>query len=61
MTNCAQSPGNGVFKLMRFFLHEDGVRSQWRHYAEAPLPGWTDCTDMTDLEFEALVKQRQKQ
>ena len=44
---------------MRFFLHTDGVHSKWAHENERQTECWTDCTDMDDGAFEALVIDRQ--
>jgi hypothetical protein len=48
---------------LRFMLSPDGRQADWIHPAEVATrcPGWSDCTDMGDAEFEHfLVERRSK-
>ncbi len=44
----------------RFMVSPDGRDAEWVHQAEVNkrFPGWTDCTDTTDDEFDALMHAR---
>ena len=44
----------------RFMVSPDGQQADWIHPAEIDTraPGWTDCTDMDDMEFELLMRER---
>lgn len=40
----------------RFLVNPDGKGCDWIHPAEVNTrPGWTDCTDMNDAEFDAFM------
>lgn len=44
----------------RFMVSPDGRDADWIHPAEVATraPGWTDCTDMGDVEFELTMRER---
>ena len=44
----------------RFMVSPDGQQADWIHPAEVATraPGWTDCTDMDDMAFELLMRER---
>jgi hypothetical protein len=46
----------------RFMVSPDGQHADWVHPAEvdARAPGWTDCTDMCDVEFDLLMEERRR-
>ena len=41
----------------RFYANPERTEYRWLHPLEQPIfqPGWIDCTDMTDTQFEAFV------
>jgi hypothetical protein len=44
----------------RFLVSPDGMNADWIHPLElVSRPGWTDCTDMSDEDFQNLVAERQ--
>lgn len=48
---------------LRQLVSPDGMRGVNVHPLDAPNPlyaGWTDCTELTNEEFHALVEGRQK-
>lgn len=47
----------------RFMVSPDRFRSAWVHPAEIPTktPGWIDCTDMDDDEFDRFMKGPQNE
>lgn len=44
----------------RFMVSPDGQKADWIHPAEIATrsPGWTDCTDMCDVEFDLFMEER---
>lgn len=44
----------------RFMVSQDRKESDWIHQLEvANRPGWIDCTDMDDAEFDAFMAEGQ--
>lgn len=45
----------------RFMMSPDGMHADWIHPAEVATraPGWIDCTDMSDDDFQRFVTERQ--
>lgn len=43
---------------MRFLVSPDRQSAVWCHQLEVATrcPGWTDCTDMDDAQFDAFMK-----
>jgi hypothetical protein len=43
----------------RFMVSPDGRSADWTHPAEIAgrTPGWTDCTEMDDAEFNAFMAE----
>lgn len=45
----------------RFMMSPDGMQADWIHPLEIATraPGWIDCTDLDDEEFQRLITERQ--
>lgn len=48
------------YATQRFMVSPDGKHADWIHPAEVATraPGWHDCTDMNDDEFNHFMAER---